>query len=222
MWVKEYKTTGAMLICILPGQVHFGAEFGNVTGWVLGIDALFVRDEWKDMLDAVLISGNTLVPGSEALDNLKYGFKLLDRQLQAREEVLVQDAAILLAGMIAGQYRLHRPVSSNRRLTAITHRFKSLLADRLKTLKKPSQYAALLHISPTYLNEAVKSVTGFPAGYWIQYAVVLEAKRLLFHTGKRVSEIAFELGYDDNAYFTRLFTKSSGMTPTQFRANYRK
>jgi AraC-like DNA-binding protein len=37
-----------------------------------------------------------------------------------------------------------------------------------------------------------------------------------------IKEIAFELGYDDPAYFTRLFTKLSGMSPTLFRANYRE
>jgi AraC-like DNA-binding protein len=219
---REYRTTDAMLICILPGQVHFGAEFNTVTGWVLGIDALFVRDEWKDILESVLISGNTLVPDSEVLEDLKYGFTLLDRKIQSGNESLAQDAVTLLTGIIAEQYRHHLPVSSNQRLRVITHQFKSLLTDNLKTLKKPSQYASLLHISSAYLNEAVKSVTGFPAGYWIQYAVVLEAKRLLFYTDKSVAEIAFALEYDDNAYFTRLFTKSSGMSPTQFRANYRK
>ncbi|MDR0844534.1 MAG: helix-turn-helix domain-containing protein [Tannerella sp.] len=219
---REYRTTDAMLICILPGQVHFGAEFGNVTGWVLGIDALFVRDEWKDLFEAILISGNTTALDSEALSDLKYGFTLLDRKIQSGSGSLAQDAAALLTGMMAELYRQRLPVASNQRLTAITLQFKSLFADHLKTLKKPSQYAALLHISSAYLNEAVKSVTGFPAGYWIQYAVVLEAKRLLFYTGKSVGEIAFELGYDDNAYFTRLFTKSSGLSPTQFRMNYRK
>ncbi|MDR1882538.1 MAG: AraC family transcriptional regulator, partial [Prevotella sp.] len=100
--------------------------------------------------------------------------------------------------------------------------FKSLLADHLKTVKSPAQYASMLHLSPSYLNEAVKGVTGFPVSYWIQYAVTLEAKRLLFYTEKSISEVAFELGYDDNAYFTRLFTKASGVSPTRFRANYRK
>jgi AraC-like DNA-binding protein len=105
---------------------------------------------------------------------------------------------------------------------SITLQFKTLVADRLKTVKSPAQYASMLHISPAYLNEAVKAVTGFSAGYQIQYAVVYEAKRLLFYTDSSIREIAFELGYNDPAYFTRLFTKLSGLSPTLFRANYRK
>ncbi|GHT78215.1 AraC family transcriptional regulator [Bacteroidia bacterium] len=218
----EYKTKGVMLVCVLPGQVHFSAKSAIVSGWVLGIDALYVRDEWKEIFETLLISGNAITPDAEAINDLKYGFTLLDRKIQSGNDSLAQDAATLLTGMIAELYRQRRPAASNKRMTVITHQFKSLLSPHLKTLKKPSQYASLLHISPSYLNEAVKSVTGFPAGYWIQYAVALEAKRLLFYTDKSVAEIAFELGYEDNAYFTRLFTKSSGMSPTQFRTSYRK
>ena len=43
------------------------------------------------------------------------------------------------------------------------------------------------------------------------------AKRLLYHTDKSVKEIAFELGYDDYPYFSRLFTKSTGMSALTFR-----
>jgi AraC-like DNA-binding protein len=51
---------------------------------------------------------------------------------------------------------------------------------------------------------------------------MLEAKRRLFYTNESVKEIAFRLGYDDYAYFTRLFTKVCGISPTRFREIYRK
>jgi AraC-like DNA-binding protein len=130
--------------------------------------------------------------------------------------------ATAIAGMIAEAYRQQQPVAFSKRLTSITLQFKTLVDVHLKTIKSPALYAFMLNISPAYLNEAVKKTTGFPAGYWIQSAAMLEAKRLLFYTGKSIKEIAFELGYDDYAYFTRLFTRLSGMPPTLFRANYRK
>jgi AraC-like DNA-binding protein len=63
----------------------------------------------------------------------------------------------------------------------------------------------------------VKAVTGKSVSTHIQLRVVLEAKRLLYHSGRSVKEIAGELGYDDYSYFTRLFTKVVGMTPIAFR-----
>jgi AraC-like DNA-binding protein len=220
---KKYAMTGATLICILPGQVHFGVEMNDVTGWVLGIDPLYVKDEWKESLETVLVSGNTLVPDMETLNDLRFVFSLLDRKIQSSDHSLAQHTAILLTGMIAGLHQKRLPpAAANKRLATIAFQFKSLLARHLKTVKSPLQYASMLHISPSYLNEAVKSVTGFPVSYWIRYAITLEARRLLFYTEKSIKEIAFELGYDDNAYFARLFTKTVGMSPTQFRANYRK
>jgi AraC-like DNA-binding protein len=78
-------------------------------------------------------------------------------------------------------------------------------------------YAGSLNISTPYLNECVKTTTGYSVSWHIQQRVVLEAKRLLYHSDKSIKEIAGELGYDDYSYFTRLFVKVSGLTPVAFR-----
>jgi len=67
------------------------------------------------------------------------------------------------------------------------------------------------------LNECVKNATGHPVSYHIQQRIILEAKRLLYHSGKSVKEIATQLGYDDYPYFSRLFTKITGMSALAFR-----
>ena len=89
-------------------------------------------------------------------------------------------------------------------------------------MKSPAEYAAALNLSLSYLNEAVKACTGFAVSYWIQYEVILEAKRLLYHTDYNVKEIANELGYEDHAYFSRLFKKMVVQTPVEFRRRYRE
>ena len=224
---KEYHLQGVALGYIIPGQVHEGMPLDNISGWIMCLDALFVKDEWKEIFETVLISGNSIiVPDVETQDDLKYGFALLDRKMQSASQPstlhIVCALATAIAGIIAETYRQYQSAAFNKRLMSITLQFKTLLAVHLKTVKSPTQYASMLHISPTYLNEAVKKTTGFSAGYWIQSAATLEAKRLLFYTDKSIKEIAFELGYDDYPYFTRLFTKQSGISPSLFRANYRK
>jgi AraC-like DNA-binding protein len=224
---KEYHIQDIALGCILPGQVHQGVPSSNVSGWIMCLDAVFIKDEWKEIFETIPVSGNSvIVPDAETRHDLQFCFELLNRKIQSANLLSTQHTtyalATALAGIIAELYRQHQTEAFNKRLTSITLQFKILVAAHLKTIKSPTQYASLLHISPTYLNEAVKTATGFPAGYWIQYAVTLEAKRLLFYTDRSIKEIAFELGYDDPAYFTRLFTKLSGMSPSLFRANYRK
>ena len=53
----------------------------------------------------------------------------------------------------------------------------------------------------------------------IKNRIILEAKRLLYHSDKSVKEIATELGYEDYAYFSRLFAKTTGITALAFRNN---
>lgn len=83
--------------------------------------------------------------------------------------------------------------------------------------RQPSYYASKLHISTVYLNEAVRSVTGMSVSRYIRNEIALQAKRLLIHTNDSVKEIAAALGFDDYAYFSRLFTQAVGVSPTVFR-----
>jgi YesN/AraC family two-component response regulator len=85
-------------------------------------------------------------------------------------------------------------------------------------MKRPADYAEVLNISVAYLNECVKNVTGFSVSHHIQQRIILEAKRLLYHSDNSVKEIAAELGYDDYPYFSRLFVKVAGITALTFRS----
>jgi AraC-like DNA-binding protein len=115
----------------------------------------------------------------------------------------------------AGAEKLARPVLINRQ-------FRKLLSHEFKTRKSPAEYAEALNISLTYLNEVVKKTTGFAVSYWIHMEIVLEAKRLLYHSESSVKEIAYALGYDDPAYFARLFKRMVSVTPGDFRRSYRE
>ena len=56
----------------------------------------------------------------------------------------------------------------------------------------------------------------------IETRKLIEAKNLLIYTDKTVSEIGFELGYNEKAYFTRVFKKRTGQTPTEFKEAMQK
>jgi len=58
------------------------------------------------------------------------------------------------------------------------------------------------------------------AGRYIRNEFLSRAKRMLLYTSLTVREIAFRLGVDDAAYFTRLFTKAVGTAPTAYRRKY--
>ena len=90
------------------------------------------------------------------------------------------------------------------------------------TLHEVTDYAALLNLSAGHLSEVVKAQSGKPAIVHIHNRLMLEAKRLLYYSQLNVKEITHRLGYDDPAYFSRVFRNVTGTTPLTFRETYRK
>jgi len=85
-----------------------------------------------------------------------------------------------------------------------------------------SDYASMLHISAGHLSEVVKSQSGKPAIKHIHDRLVLEARRLLFHTNNSLKDISFNLGFTDASYFNRFFKRETGETPAGYRSQIRK
>jgi len=63
---------------------------------------------------------------------------------------------------------------------------------------------------------------GLQAGEIIRNRVILEAKRLLTNPQLTITEIALELNFNDNSYFTKFFRKTEEVTPEEFRKNILK
>ena len=81
----------------------------------------------------------------------------------------------------------------------------------------PKDYASLLYITPNHLNALCKELLGESAGELIRKRIILEAKRLLVIKDYSIAEVAYELNFNDNSYFTKFFKKIEGMTPEDFR-----
>lgn len=75
-----------------------------------------------------------------------------------------------------------------------------------------------LFITPAYLGQKIKKLTGKTAIAHINDLRILEAKRRLVHSNQHINIIADELGFTDASYFVKAFKKSTKMTPNQFRA----
>ncbi len=131
---------------------------------------------------------------------------------------LLNNSCNTVIALVASQYldqeKSTAPLS---RYESVAKSFKKLLEGNFVTFKRPADYAQQIHISTPYLNECVRNATGYSVTYHIQQRVVLEAKRLLYHSDKSVKEVAADMGYEDYSYFVRLFTKVTGITPAAFR-----
>ena len=222
----EYEFDGTSALCIQPGQVHAPVQYADVSGWVLMADAMLVNDEYKSVFEKLSFVKSIPELNDDNISDLKYCAEAMHRRFENGEQItehsVIRSLLSAYIGMIAEIYKKELPASINNRHGIITSQFKSLLSANYKTVKSPLQYARQLNISPVYLNEAVKKTTGLSVGDCIRKEIVMHAKRLLFYTDMSVKEIALELGYDDYAYFTRLFTKVSALSPVRFRKQYLK
>lgn len=105
--------------------------------------------------------------------------------------------------------------SSRKKL--IASKFRQLVEKNFLNVRKVSDYAGSLFISPNYLNDTVREVTGQSASEVIQDRIILEAKAQLVQTELTVNEIAYQLQFHDTSYFCRFFRKHTGASPQVFR-----
>jgi AraC-like DNA-binding protein len=95
--------------------------------------------------------------------------------------------------------------------------FLNILEDNFRRAEGVEFYAEKLFMSARNLNLVTKNVINKSVSEIIEERKLIEAKNLLIHSDKSISEIGFELGYNENAYFTSVFKKKIGQTPSEFR-----
>jgi AraC family transcriptional activator of pobA len=100
----------------------------------------------------------------------------------------------------------------------LVSRFRRAIEDAFSENWSLADYAAALNVSASRLRHACVSVTEQSPMQIVHARILLEAKRQLRYTSTSVSEIAYALGFDDPAYFTRFFSQRSGMSPRTFRS----
>lgn len=96
-------------------------------------------------------------------------------------------------------------------------KFKQLIEERYKENFSVKEYAELLSVTPSHLNETVKNVMGRTASDLIEEKMIIEIKKLLLHTDLTATEVAYALNFSDQSYFSKFFKKQVGMTPGDFR-----
>jgi AraC family transcriptional activator of pobA len=99
----------------------------------------------------------------------------------------------------------------------LANKFMQLLQRHFTTKKFVSDYAGELCVTPGHLNRIVKKISGFPARHHIQQQVILEAKKQARYSNRSMKEIAYSLGFEDTAHFSKYFKNSSGMNFSNFK-----
>jgi AraC-like DNA-binding protein len=101
-------------------------------------------------------------------------------------------------------------------------KFLANINDSYSNTHEVADYASMMNISAGHLSEVIKQQSGKPPIAHIHDRLLLESRRLLFHTNLSGKEIAYSLGFEDDSYFIRFFKRLTGQTPVAYRNSIRK
>ncbi|QWG18231.1 helix-turn-helix domain-containing protein [Bradyrhizobium sediminis] len=211
------------IVNVPTGDVHGFSFKPGTQGWVLTVSA--------EMLDEVLtpseglrrvLAHSTVVRGTpEMRSAMQQIFAEFAGRHFARAHLLRALSAALI-GLVAREMAANGRMPGGMTKPDLFRRFEALLDQHFLQHWTVSDYAAALSITPTHLSRLTRSATGHAASHLILDRVIREARRNLVYTNLPVSTIAYALGFSDPAYFSRLFSGATGLSPRGFRDKVHK
>ncbi|MET0571706.1 MAG: helix-turn-helix domain-containing protein [Pedobacter agri] len=212
-------------------------------------DQVITKEEPKPMhATAVAISKeflalqeNQVLAGLPVITNPEHGHELLlaetdllfvesvlqqlntaHQQADEWQHKMISAHLVVLLTYLSKLYTLQFGVSAKGSSYTILQQYQETIEQHFKSLHLVSEYAELLHLSPGHLSELVKNQSGKSAIMHIHDRIVLESRRLLYHSKKSIKQIAFELNFSDASFFGRFFKQRTGITPAEYRRQIRE
>ena len=206
------------VVNVAVGDVHGFSFVPGTQGWVLTLAAEILDEALlaSEGLRGVLSSSAVVRGTPQIRSTMKQIFVEHAGRNFARAHILRALSATLI-GLVARQLAGGRQASGAAD-SDVFRRFEALLEQRHLERWSVSDYAHALSVTPTHLNRVTRAATGDTASHLILNRMVREARRNLVYTNLPVSTIAYALGFDDPAYFSRVYAAATGLSPSAFRA----
>ncbi len=213
---------------VSPGQVHQVALSERPNGWVFTFSKDFLVE--NNIPEGFISNINLFKPFGDtpALKVDRETFDRLLRIVQEMEDCMPREltyrsralGALLQLFLIFCNNSLAldaKQLDEENAAVCILRDFKHLVDTRYSEWHRVNHYASEMHITAKHLSQMVKNLTGKSAKEVILDRLLLEAKRLLLHTGLTVKEVAYQIGFDEPLHFSGFFKKKAGRSPSQFR-----
>lgn len=123
----------------------------------------------------------------------------------------------LILTTCSARYKVPENLLNKGKGQILVKRFFHLLEENHRQNLSLNDYARMIGVTANHLTQTVKQLTGKTSSQIIKDKQLLEIKRLLVHTSLSVSEIAAQLNFEDQSYFTKFFKRETGVTPLQYR-----
>ncbi|MER6034048.1 helix-turn-helix transcriptional regulator [Streptomyces sp. NPDC001835] len=225
VWVDfvEHELRPGAWLWIRPGQVQrFGPDLVAADGVVVLFQPGFLPPATVTAahMDPPYEQRPTTPEGpaveglQRALDHLAYEYRAMaSLPLSVHADVLRALLSVLVVRLAQARGPVPRPAPASQTF----RRFHAAVERDHAVTRRVEDYAAALGYNPRTLTRATLAATGRTAKQYVDDRVLLEAKRLLWHSGLTAKEVADRLGFTDASDFTKFFRLRTDMTPGAFR-----
>ncbi|MGE5106463.1 MAG: helix-turn-helix domain-containing protein [Sphingobacteriales bacterium] len=227
----EYDFEANSLFAFSPYQPYMFATDKPVKGIAIYFHSEFfcIYKHHKEVTSHGVLYNNIYQPPFVKVDESSTAtFKMLCEQIKtemqnpalAQHELLVSYLKIFLinAARLKTQQQPDTAIElKDNKEPFILHKLKDAIEENFKTKHSPADYAAMLYMTPKALAKITKAHFNKTLSSLINERIIIEAKRELYLTNKTVKEIAYELGYEDEYYFSRFFKVNADVSPQMYR-----
>lgn len=144
--------------------------------------------------------------------------RMADTGHHFRRDILIATVQMLILDFFDFHSHLYEETDISTQSASIMNRFISMLEDgAYRKNREVSYYADQLCVTPKYLSEVSKKVSGYAANYWINRYTTIDIARLLRNKSLTFVNISDMFGFSSPAYFSRYVQHNLGMSPTMYR-----
>jgi AraC-like DNA-binding protein len=218
---NEEEVIAPFACYISTGKMHRILPQKDFRGWVVNYKIEFIPDSKLNIYSNFFTSTNASLSTGHCLNRLVSLCEIINAEYH-HEFSDYHTIRYLLNGLISMIYTERKrnvPVAGNIRDAQYNtfHNFLKLVEEYYRRDEGVEFYAGKLNMSARNLNIICKNNFQKSVSEIIETRKLVEAKHMLIHTDKTVSEIGFELGYNEKSYFTRVFHNKMDITPSRFR-----
>lgn len=222
----EVEINAPALITIPKNMPHGFIHQTEVLGWMLSLSDLVLEQILQREAEIIFELDSVLVHQLDNEDeNTKTIIYTLDQIVseyyadKPGRMLMIQNLVIQL---LVGLFRIPDPqrtsLSGNDNASKVYfRRYQQLIRHHHNFSVSIENYSNELGITPGHLNRVCQSISQQTPKEIVLDYFVNEAKRMLMNIETSITEIAYELGFEDPGYFTRLFKKRTGSTPRAYR-----
>jgi AraC family transcriptional activator of pobA len=215
---------------MIPGHVHSWEFKSDPDGYIINFsESLFnsfiANPQYLEQFAFLkgIPKDSVIDLNRETLADVIYLFKQIINEVKKKDKFSLDQVYFYLMSLFIRVGR-NTPDSAVKRMPVQNQNtlfnFRKLVNQYYTEKKLPKEYAAMLFITPNYLNVICRKELSKSAGAVIRDRILLEAKRLLINMDMSISEIAYQLNFKDNSYFSKFFKKYTSQTPEEFKKQY--